>query len=128
MDPLRPFAALIRTLRKSTTAPSSLADAPAPSSPNVEQGREEAAGALDEASLRSQIRSRLVRIGLKDPRLAREVFVETVLTAELGERLVHDPAFSDMVKRVAEHIAADTHLGGRLHALLQALSEEPPSA
>jgi hypothetical protein len=128
MDPLRPFAGLIRTLWKSDAPTANQADAANASSPDVEQTREEAAGALEEASLRSRIRTRLVRVGLKDPRLAREVFVETVLTAELGEGLVRDPAFSDMVKRVADHIGADARLGGRLHSLLQALAEESPSA
>jgi hypothetical protein len=127
MDPLRPFAGLIRTLWKSNTPSTSRSDAStASSSGATEQGQNDASIALEEATLRTQIRTRLARVGLGDPRRAREVFVETVLTAELGETLVRDPAFTDMVKRVAEHIGADEQLGNRLHALLQTLAAEPP--
>jgi len=115
MDPLRPFTGLIRTLWKSTSSKTS-----------TEQARGETAVAVGTTTLRSQIRSRLTRVGVNDPRLAREAFVETVLTAELGENLANDPAFAEMVKRVAEHIAADDRLGGQLHALLCSLAEESP--
>ena len=125
MDPLRPFAGLIRTLWKSGTAATTQRDAPsAASATNPEQTQNAAAEALEEATLRGQIRARLVRIGLSDPRRAREVFVETVLAAELGEHLLRDPAFTDMVKRVADQIGADARLGGQLQSLLQALVED----
>jgi hypothetical protein len=127
MDPLRPFAGLIRTLWKSSVHAATQADAPTASTPDVEQTRGDATGALEEATLRTRIRARLARIGLKDRRLAREVFVETVLTAELGEALMRDPAFSDLVKRVADHIGDDARLNGRLQALLQTIAEAPPS-
>jgi hypothetical protein len=129
MDPLRPFAGLIRTLWKSNTS-STQAEAPLASSAasGAEQAQNQAAEALDEATLRAQLRARLLRVGLNDPRRAREVFVETVLSAELGEHLLRDPAFTDMVKRVANHIATDGRLGSRLHSLLQALAEDPPGA
>jgi hypothetical protein len=127
MDPLRPFAGLIRTLWKSSTPSTTQKDALAPASTaNTEEAQSETAAALEESTLRTQIRARLRRIGLNDPRLAREVFVETVLTTELGENLSRDPAFTDMVKRVAEHIGADTRLGERLHSLLRSLADESP--
>jgi hypothetical protein len=127
MDPLRPFAGLIRTLWKSTTASTTQKDALASASTtSAEEAQSETAAALEETTLRTQIRARLTRIGLNDPRLAREVFVETVLTRELGENLARDPGFTDMVKRVAEHIAADARLGDRLHSLLRSLAEESP--
>jgi len=129
MDPLRPFAGLIRTLWKSNTSSSTQADAPLASSVSgAEQAQSQMAEALDEATLRAQLRARLVRVGLNDPRRAREVFVETVLSAELGEHLLRDPAFTDMVKRVANHIATDGRLGSRLHSLLQALAEDSSGA
>jgi hypothetical protein len=127
MDPLRPFAGLIRTLWKSSTPSTTQTDASAPASAaNSEEARSEATAALEESSLRTRVRARLTRIGLNDPRLAREVFVETVLTTELGENLSRDPAFIEMVKRVAEHIGADARLGERLHSLLRSLADESP--
>ena len=127
MDPLRPFAGLIRTLWKSTTRSTTQKDAlAAASTTNTEESQSETAAALEESTLRTHIRARLTRIGLNDPRLAREVFVETVLTTELGENLSRDPAFTDMVKRVAEHIGADARLGERLHSLLRSLADESP--
>lgn len=126
MDPLRPFAGLIRTLWKSTTPSTTQKDALASASRSTEEAQSEAVAALGETALRTRIRARLTRIGLNDPRLAREVFVETVLTTELGENLLRDPGFTDMVKRVADHIAADARLGDRLHSLLCSLAEESP--
>jgi hypothetical protein len=128
MDPLRPFAGLIRTLWKSTTASTARKDALASAATTSaeESPSETAAAALEETTLRTRIRTRLTRVGLNDPQLAREVFVETVLTTELGENLSQDPAFTDLVKRLAEHIAADTHLGDQLHSLLRSLADEPP--
>jgi len=127
MDPLRPFAGLIRTLWKSTTPSTTQKDASAPASTaNTEEAQSETAAALEESTLRTRMRARLTRIGLNDQRLAREVFVETVLTTELGENLSRDPAFTDMVKRVAEHIGADARLGERLHSLLRSLADESP--
>jgi len=127
VDPLKPFAGLIRTLWKSTTPSTTQKDALASASTTrVEEAQSETAAALEETTLRAQIRARLKRIGLNDPRLAREMFVETVLTSELGENLSRDPVFTDMVKRLAEHIAADDRLGDRLHSLLRSLAEEPP--
>ena len=128
MDPLRPFAGLIRTLWKSNASSTTQAEATTATPANVAEAQKDAAGALEETSLRSRLRTRLARVGLKDPRLAREIFVETVLTAELGEGLVRDPAFSDMVKRVSDHIGADARLGARLQSLLQSLAEESRSA
>jgi hypothetical protein len=128
MDPLRPFAGLIRTLWKSNTPATTRSDAPvAPYSTGTEQAQNQATEALEEATLRAQLRTRLSRIGLGDPRRAREMFVETVLAVELGENLQRDPAFTDMVRRVADHIGADVQLGSRLQSLLRALAEEPPT-
>jgi|KBSMisStandDraft_5_1062788.scaffolds.fasta_scaffold1295950_1 hypothetical protein len=127
MDPLRPFTGLIRTLWKSTAPSTTQKDALASASTaGAEEARSEAALALEGTTLRTQIRARLRRIGLNDPRLAREVFVETVLTAELGESLSRDPGFTDMVKRLAEHMGADERVGDRLHSLLCSLADEPP--
>jgi hypothetical protein len=127
MDPLRPFAGLIRSVWKSTTASTTQKDALASASAtSAEEAQSETAAALEETTLRTRIRARLMRIGLNDPRLAREVFVETVLTTELGENLSRDPGFTDMVKLVAEHIAADARLGDRLHSQLRSLVEESP--
>jgi hypothetical protein len=127
MDPVKPFAGLIRTLWKSTTASTTQKDAlGSAATTGADEAQSETAAALAATTLRTQIRARLTRIGLNDPRLAREVFVETVLISELGENLSRDPGLTDMVKLVAEHIAADARLGDRLHSLLRSLVEEPP--
>jgi hypothetical protein len=128
MDPLRPFAGLIRTLWKANTSPTAREGSTAPSStPTTDQAPSEAAEALAEAGLRSRIRTRIQQVGLTDPRRAREAFVETMLASELGENLLKDPAFGDVVRRVAEQIGAESGLGGQLQSLLQALAEEQPA-
>jgi hypothetical protein len=129
MDPLRPFAGLIRSLWKSNTSATSRAESPAPpTTAGAEQPQGEAVEALAEATLRSRLRERIAQLGLADPRRAREAFVEVILSAELGEELSRDPAFSDVVKRVADEIAADSGLGTQLQSLLQALVEDRPAA
>ena len=127
MDPLRPFTGLIRTLWKaggSAAAPD--ADAPG-SAPVAEMANDPEAGAVAEATLRSSLRLRLLQVGLADPRRARATFVETVLAAELGDHLSQDSAFAELVTRVADQIAADPRLGGRLQALLEVVVADAPA-
>ena len=50
---------------------------------------------------------------------ARQVFVESVLMAELGEQLATDPAFSALVQRVSQQLDSDAKLSARLDVLLK---------
>jgi hypothetical protein len=128
MDPLRPFAGLIRTLWKANTSPTAREDSTARSfAPGTDQPQSDPTDALTEAGLHSRVRARLQQIGPSDPRRAREAFVETVLAGELGEDLLRDPAFGDVVTRVADQIGADPALGIQLQSILQALAEYPPA-
>lgn len=121
MDPLRPFAGLIRTLWRSQSGAASSADSPL---------KDAAAGEIvtergGEARLTERLRTQLLRIGIADPRRARDAFIETVLVAELGEGLVRDPAFSAVVARVSEQLGADPALAAQLQSLLEWLVAAP---
>jgi hypothetical protein len=121
MDPLRPFADLIRSLwRTQTKSVERTAGAGATSS----QAAEEPAPPKDaRADLQQKLRARLTPSVLADSARARTVFVETVLIWELGDRLSTDPSFHPVVDRVAQQLAEQPALADRLQATLVALAE-----
>jgi hypothetical protein len=50
---------------------------------------------------------------------ARQMFVECVLVAELGEHLATDPTFGTLVQRVTQQLDNDAKLSARLDVLLK---------
>ena len=124
MDPLRPFADLIRSLWKSSAVQRSYANASATTEKPADRAADTNIGGASRATLESTIRDRLTTVGLSDAARAREAFVETVLAWELGDELPRDAAFWDVVKRVADHIGSDPRLGQRLQSLLAGLAEQ----
>jgi hypothetical protein len=122
MDPLRPFANLIRSLWKAQAPPPTRAESTASlRPPTADDSPGTPAAEVAEGTLRSRIRTRLTQFGTADPQRTREIFVETVLAWELGEELPHDAGFVDVVRRVAEHIGAQPNLSVRLHTVLTEL-------
>jgi hypothetical protein len=121
MDPLRPFADLVRSLWGNRSTPTPRTDSTAPSRASSEQQSRAAIDPTDE--LRTRLRARLTQAGLSDPGRAREVFVEVVLTWELGDRALTDPTFATVVKAVADRINQRPQLSGRLQELLVTLTQ-----
>jgi hypothetical protein len=118
-DPLRPFADVIRTLWRAKTARTRNAASGTNSTSTAETA--EAAQTVSAGSneaLQSRLKARIATLDLANPRKLRETFVETVLLAELGERLAPDPAFAELVLRVSEQLDSDRQTGERLHQLL----------
>jgi hypothetical protein len=114
-DPLRPFADLIRSLSQSRTRGVERASRPSATASVTPQ--------RTERTLKSRIKERIAQAGSANPSRRRELFVEAVLLAELGENLAQDPAFGEMVSRVTQHLHSDSVTGVRLDELLTHLSD-----
>jgi hypothetical protein len=56
-------------------------------------------------------------------RLATNVFVESVLTAEFGDALLNDPAFRDMLGEVQRTVLSHESVRGQLLLVLHALRD-----
>jgi hypothetical protein len=124
MDPLKPFADLVRTLSKTRGGPTAGVHHSGQIKPVTSEALHASrrVGASDD--LRARLRMRLKATGLTNPSRAREAFVEVILVWELGERLPNDQALTDIVKSVSDRIDAHAHLSGRLHSLLAGLANE----
>ena len=85
-----------------------------PSSRSSAAKRKNDPAAASSAARLSAVVSRRVRaIDADDPdrrRKAFRVFLESVLLAELGNALINDPAFYQVVEQVHAHMAADPEL------------------
>jgi len=112
MDPLRPFATLIRSLwstnKSRSTGPAQRIATP-PSGPPALPGIE------------PRLRIRLSTLSQWHPTRAREMFVETVLLSELGADLERDPDFQPLVRDVSAHLGSVPAISSRLDQLLQGL-------
>lgn len=121
VDPLGPFVALIRSISRRKASPtesaSSAAEVDTDATPH-----DAARTTRPSIDLRTKLKSRLVEVGLVDPDRARRTFVETVLLWQLGEELARDPAFGDLVAKVADQLRSDRELRTRLSELIDTLA------
>jgi hypothetical protein len=122
VDPIRPFANLIRSLRANRAG---VKTDRAVETAGGEPTREVPAGepAAPPQPLEHALQARLPRAGQWDSRRAREIFVEHALSRELGTGLANDPAFADLIANVSELIEQQPHISARLDALLKELAE-----
>jgi hypothetical protein len=116
LDPLRSLAELVRTLTRTRTE---RRDDPAQRLRH-ESGRPVAPNRAE--ALRERLRQRLQMVGTRDPRAAREAFVETVLAAELGDALTLDPAMGEIVRKVSHQLGSDAAIERELNKLLEDLA------
>jgi hypothetical protein len=119
MDPLRPFATLLRSLW--TGAKSQRTGHAQASS----AGRATVADAEPLApvpSIAARLQPRLAALKEWQGGRARELFIEHVLIEQFGERLAGDPKFAELVQRVSLDLAEEPALDARLDELLQALA------
>lgn len=114
MDPLRPFAHLIRSLWTGKRPAAGSGSAPAQGA-GTQQARIVAAS----APIASRLQTRLAGLQQWNGERARELFVEHILLMEFGEELALDPAFADLVQRVCTHLGSEPAVGARLDELLQ---------
>lgn len=119
MDPLRPFLSVVRSLWVGNSKATHRTQAgPAAQSNNVGPI---AASQPIERRLQAQLNA-LTAAGAWNAQRAREVFVSQVLLTELGEALVADPAFDELVLKVSAQLGDDPRISTRLDELLRALA------
>ena len=126
LDPLRSLAELVRTLTRSRSG-TSRATSKSTGSPEKSvgaDGNERTAPLSGALALREKLKERIRVVGTEDRRRAREAFVETVLAAELGERITLDPAMAEIVSKVAQQLGADTATERDLGTLFDELARE----
>jgi hypothetical protein len=125
VDPLKPFASIIRSLRTAESkrtahvqnkAGTEFAGTPNPISP--------AAQATPAERLRMQLQARVGALKTWDSAQARVLFVESVLLTEIGDNLRSDSSFDSVVNSVCQQLNNDPALSRRLDELLQELSAE----
>jgi hypothetical protein len=124
MDPLRPFANLIRSL---WTGSKRSAVRTTDGAPSAQSGAGQQAQAIaGPAQISATLQSRLATLREWNSARARELFVEHVLLAEFGSDLARDPTFADLVRRVSAQLEAQPTLGARLDQVLQSLAAARP--
>ena len=101
-----------------------------PASPGAGRsaGQERRGTAGEAPSLAAVIRRRIQAIDPSDPdrrRKAFRVFLESVLRAELGEALINDPAFYQLVDQVQAQMHADADLARAMDEAADLLLARP---
>lgn len=123
MDPLSGFSSLIRTLWRDRTERASARGSADPAQSSDPSTREMPPTPAGQASdLRERLRERLSPLRMASRERRCEVFVETVLHWELGERAAADPRFAEVVTRVARELTTEPQIGARLEELLTELT------
>lgn len=118
LDPLRSLAELVRTLTRPRTERRN--DTPRTA---ARTAAEDAAPIGEAQALREKLRQRIRQVGTSDRRRTREVFVETVLATELGERITLDPAMAEIVTKVAQQLGDDSSTDRDLRLLFDDLAK-----
>lgn len=80
--------------------------------------------------------SRLIAVRIKaldpdDPKRGRKafrIFLESVLLSELGEGLINDPQFYQMVDKIQDAMECDPRIQAAIEQAVAALLNEKPSA
>ena len=125
MDPLKPFGTIIRSIWSRTTRRTERNEKSVDESVVADSRANRTSEVPSANPLRSRLQVRMSRIGDWNSSLARETFVETILISELGDNLVMDPAFADLVRKVSAQLSSDPKLSARLDDLLKDLYQTP---
>lgn len=121
MDPLRPLASLIRSLRTAAKSRTAQSTRTAGAREAVTHGAANAAPSAPPQAIASRLHARLVTIGEWNPARARELFVECILLNELGEDLSRDPGFAELVQKVSTELGGEPAVSARLDQILRDL-------
>ena len=115
MDPLKPFASLVYSLRSARRSPETARTRKRPDSPSIERSSAE--------SVRDRLRPRLQTIRPWNAERARRMFVECTLTSELGEEFSGDLKLAEIATAVSHALGQHRTSADRLDAVLRRLAE-----
>ena len=124
MDPLKPFANLIRSAWDRARRVDGTTQATEVSALTDRLKANQATRSDPVPSLQGRLRSRLTTLNKWEPAAARQIFVECVLASELGMELEADPQFKGVARRVGEQLGTDAALSARLDSLLKTMAAD----
>ncbi len=122
MTSISPVAQIVRAIRSEIAG--ALRGAPQP-----RPGRAQAREAGASTRMRTLIATRVKALDPADPdrrRKAFRIFLESVLLAELGENLINDAQFYELVQRVQETMEAEPALAESIGRAADMLLDEAP--
>jgi hypothetical protein len=111
IDPRQRLAAVLRQEVASFRPPAGRRASPAGPQPGAAAGS---------GSLAALVAQRVQALAADDPQRkhkAVRIFLESMLQRELGSRVLHDPAFADMVDAVQGQMAQDAQLAAAVDQL-----------
>jgi len=118
VDPLRPFATLVRSLlttkTRKTEASRKPTGNPSPIAP--------VAGSGEIQTVQQRLSARLPLPEQWNEDEARLIFVECILVAEFGDAVATDPQFANLIDRVSAHLCTEPPLTKRLDEVLRELA------
>ncbi|MET4025767.1 hypothetical protein ABIE59_001292 [Marinobacter sp. MBR-99] len=120
MDPVSSINQVIQTLRQRLSE-----RAPAASGGKASKAQGPAAGRstrLSKTDIQRKIAEAIKSASSDDEQHRAEIFVENILTWQLGEDIVNDPKFTEMTKEVVATIALDQHQWQQLQNYLDHLN------
>jgi hypothetical protein len=125
VDPLKPFASIIRSLRtaesKRTASVQKKAGTEFAGTPNPLSA---ITHATPSERLRMELQARVGALKTWDTAQARTLFVESVLLTEIGDNLQSDSSFDVIVNSVCQQLGNDPTLSRRLDELLREISAD----
>ena len=123
MDPLRPFANIVRTLLTQRVRKTTPVDRTQKARQSDQQPPDTVERHLDAGSrLEKILKERLTQAEPASPELRQKIFVEVALLHELGDNIAHSSDFPAIAADVASQLSTHPELQNRLDSLLQALS------
>lgn len=86
----------------------------------------EAVPRVSAQDLQKRVRERLQALGdgAGYRQKATRVFLESILTSEFGDDLVHDMRFAEMLNEIDKALQADPELKSRMHALFDQMKKQ----
>jgi len=123
MDKINGFNNIIAVLRKQIGSPAKNKAKSVDTKSSADDTEASATSSLELAQLEKRLLDRIKALDPNDPDKTKKtsyIFVQTILTWELGEKLLEDPNFHELVEKVSNLIQSNTGLRNSLDKYLAA--------
>ena len=121
MDKINGLNNIVAILRKQLGSPAKSKSKSVDKRSNLDDTDASATSSLELEELEKRLLDRIKAVDPNDPDKAKKtshIFVQTILTWELGEKLLDDPNFHELIERVSDLIQSDTGLRNSLDKYL----------